>query len=540
MKWPRFICALAVLWVVAAEPAPPQSPSTLSTPGSPSSPERPARWEQPDNPRVKTSLLVQVAVQQGREFIAARDYAGAIRILEAHLAKINGDAAYLQLLEQAYRGYVKQLQQKGDHVLAQRYLQKLAIFDPGVAVSESVKQAPEARSPDSSLPDSELQTPDSRLVLEQAEAAFRAHRFREAAELYQRASALGELSAELRDHWAYCRLHWVTEQINARPDTGVNWSALEREVRTALSLAAPKTQGQASPIHDCGRVLLENIESRTQIAQRIAEPSSQPRIAVQHHSQPANGWQVAESANFRVLHGDRALAEKAAQVAEQTRAAVLLKWFGERGPPSWSCKCDIYLHATAEAYARATGAPADSPGHSSIGAERHDASRITSLRIDLHADHPNLLTAVLPHETTHVALAGRFGSRPLPRWADEGMAVLSEPYDKVNRHLRTLPQAYQDGRAFSAGQLMKQEDYPGNGMLTAFYGQSVALVNYLTELKGARVFTEFLQAAQREGYEAALRRHYGFRDFNELEQQWRPLAAAGKEIGPGALARRRD
>ena len=73
-----------------------------------------------------------------------------------------------------------------------------------------------------------------------------------------------------------------------------------------------------------------------------------------------------------------------------------------------------------------------SPGHSSI---RTDGPRVLSRRIDLHCgDVPNLLAAVLPHETTHVTLAGQFGDRPVARWADEGMAVLTEPREKVERH----------------------------------------------------------------------------------------------------------
>ncbi len=523
MKWHQFLTALGVLCVLGAEPAPADKPPQTK------------RWEEPENPRVKISLLVQVALQQGRECLANRDHAGAIRILEAHLPKINGDAVYLQVLEQAYRGHVKELQQKGEdpsaQALAQRYLQKLAVFDPGVVVTESVKHADsDSRSPtvQSSMADG-----DASELLTRAESAFQAHRFQEAAQLYQRAhAARAALTPELKDHWAYCKLHWVTEQINS--NAGADWTALEREVRTALSLATSRTEGHKAGLHECGANLLESIESRSR---RAALPRS--GFDVRRHRQSVNGWQVTESANFRILSHDvepADLGEPAAQVAEQTRAAVLLKWLGERGPAPWPCKCDIYLHATGEAYAKATGVPADSPGHSSIGAERHDASRITSLRIDLHVDNPNLLSAVLPHETTHVTLAGRFGPRPLPRWADEGLAVLSEPYDKINRHLRALPQVYQEGRAFTAGQLMNQEDYPGTNQLTAFYGQSVALVYHLTEVKGARVFGEFLRSAQREGYEPALRRHYGFRDFRELEKQWQPQAASGKEIGP-TLAR---
>jgi hypothetical protein len=40
----------------------------------------------------------------------------------------------------------------------------------------------------------------------------------------------------------------------------------------------------------------------------------------------------------------------------------------------------------------------------------------------------------LPHEITHVVLADRFNTKPMPRWADEGMAVLTEPVEKKQAH----------------------------------------------------------------------------------------------------------
>ncbi len=37
------------------------------------------------------------------------------------------------------------------------------------------------------------------------------------------------------------------------------------------------------------------------------------------------------------------------------------------------------------------------------------------------------MTAILPHEVTHVVLADLFTTQQIPRWADEGIAVLAEP-----------------------------------------------------------------------------------------------------------------
>jgi hypothetical protein len=141
-------------------------------------------------------------------------------------------------------------------------------------------------------------------------------------------------------------------------------------------------------------------------------------------------------------------------------------------------------------------------------------------RIDLRCDDPNLLVAVLPHETTHVVLAGQFGDIPVPRWADEGMAVLSEPRDRVERHLQNLTRCRQDGHLLGLRRLMQLENYPDPQYLGAFYAQSVSLVDYLAADKGPQVFARFLRDGLRGGYEPALQKHYGCRNFEELEQRW--------------------
>ena len=59
-----------------------------------------------------------------------------------------------------------------------------------------------------------------------------------------------------------------------------------------------------------------------------------------------------------------------------------------------------------------------------------------------------MFIGVLPHEATHVVFAGRFGDRMLPHWADEGMAVLSEPRERIDLHLHNLPQHRVNGELF--------------------------------------------------------------------------------------------
>src|SRR5262249_58589309 len=109
-------------------------------------------------------------------------------------------------------------------------------------------------------------------------------------------------------------------------------------------------------------------------------------------------------------------------------------------------------YPTCQDYSRATGAPTSSPGHSTCVL---DGGRVMGRQLDLHCeDSAEMLTAVLPHETTHVVLAGNFGDQTVPRWVDEGIAVLTEPREKVLRRLIKLPAFYRDRQPLEIRQLV--------------------------------------------------------------------------------------
>ena len=182
--------------------------------------------------------------------------------------------------------------------------------------------------------------------------------------------------------------------------------------------------------------------------------------------------------------------------------------------------------------------PASGPRHPGVRTEQIDRAgcRLRAVDesadialppdVDLRCDEPHLFDSVLPHETTHVVLAGRFGSHNVPRWADEGIAVLTEPRERVNLHLRNLPKHRADGHLFGLGQLMQMTSYPEARYVGPFYAQSVSLVDFLSKRKGPVTFTRFLREGLDGGYEPALRKYYGFRSFAELDRAWRAYAFA--------------
>jgi hypothetical protein len=255
---------------------------------------------------------------------------------------------------------------------------------------------------------------------------------------------------------------------------------------------------------------------------RAVETTSPQELAVsvRHLDRLESGWSVAETDHFRVFHvQDRAVAEKEAIAAERAQAAARGKWFGDTYP-DWNKRCDIFVYPTARDYSEATGAPPRSPGHSEIRAE---GSRVLYRRIYVHADEAGMAEAILPHEVTHTVLAGQFGEQQVPRWADEGMAVLTEPRERIERHLRTLPRLRSEGRLYSARELISMKDYPQPGRIPAFYAESVSLTEFLTKAKDPHTLARFVRDGLRDGYETSLQRHYGW-DFDELERRWRKHA----------------
>lgn len=480
-----------------------------------------------DDQRIETTLRVKAALVKGAEALKCGHYREAVDVLEGHLALIGDNRDYLNVLRDAYRGLILELKQKNQEAEVVRYQRRLNAIDPGALLETKINGTPrpsEGMEPARPAP-AAAPTPartaatiendpfsdansgslvQAGALLEQADRAFAAQKFDLASTLYDQAFRQDPAmsSPAAKERWAYCKLRIVGTSLN-RPEGSVPPQEMEREVRLALSMA-PK-------LASYGSYLLRKIHER----QGPSGPSGSAVVA----PTPGDGWSVHETTNFRILHKQSSeQVEQVARAAEAARSASTQKWFGEV-PATWNPRCDLYLHLTREEYSRATRQPTDCPGHSTIGMSP-DGERVVSRRIDLHCDDLNMVYGVLPHETTHVVLAGRFGVAHLPRWADEGMAVLSEPRDRVEKHLRNLPQHQKDRQLFKVSHLMLYNEYPEGKHIGAFYAQSVSLVDYLCQQKGPQTFSGFLRDGLRNGYETALRQHYGFTSFDDLQRRW--------------------
>jgi hypothetical protein len=249
------------------------------------------------------------------------------------------------------------------------------------------------------------------------------------------------------------------------------------------------------------------------------------------HQQGEEGWQAAETANFRLLHQHaRSLAEEVLRTAERTRTVQMQKWFGAVDA-DWSPKCRIYLYPSGEAYGEATGAPINpGGGHTDVRAE---GCRVISRCVHVHGTRPFLLKGVIPHEVTHAVLAGRLSDGRVPRWADEGMAILAEAPKNIDMHLSSLPRWRAAAGLFSMRALIEMRDYPEPHELGVFYAQSVSLVEFLTRQKGGERFAAFVRDGERSGYADSLRKHYGW-SFPELDRHWTRHVFYSKKVTESA------
>lgn len=230
-------------------------------------------------------------------------------------------------------------------------------------------------------------------------------------------------------------------------------------------------------------------------------------------------FSVAETTNFRVF--TRSTSQSAHQIAaecEQARQQIVHFWLEESDFATWSPKCDIVLHATDGEYLAEVGVQGKATVASTVIDDRR--GKIHARRIDIRGTRSDWRQSALPHELTHVVLADRFAGKTLPRWADEGMALLADPGDKQSRHDAELGTALARGQSYRLIELMELRDYPAPHRWGAFYGQGISTVRYLVERDSPQRFLEFLDVAIADGAEAALQKVYGIPSIAACETLW--------------------
>jgi hypothetical protein len=208
-------------------------------------------------------------------------------------------------------------------------------------------------------------------------------------------------------------------------------------------------------------------------------------ISVRHLDKKTDGFTVAETPHFRILHDqDKPIVEKVGETAEKTRARLQKKWFGAEAV-DWDGKCSIYLHQNREKYSAKTKMK------NTLGHMRTIEWGGAFLRsIHLPCKEPNLVEDVLPHEVSHSVMAIRFQGRT-PRWADEGMAMLAESNPSIKECVGKLPWYRKNDGLFATEILLQTREV-------------------------------------QKGAEPALKQYYDIQNFADLDSRWQVFAFPGK------------
>ena len=233
----------------------------------------------------------------------------------------------------------------------------------------------------------------------------------------------------------------------------------------------------------------------------------------------AGGWKVVETPNFicRSQLSD-VEARQLAECCEVWRGRLRRTWITGAGDSSWFPKCEVCVHPNRTAYNQTL----NRPGDNSVGSTmmNFDQGRTVLRRIDVRADASDWSNSALPHELTHVVLGERFGGHALPRWADEGIAMLSESVEKHRERLTSLQQILAGRPVLTIPELMTTTRMPAPQLRDAFYGQSLALASLLIRRSTPARFADFVEDTNAIGLEPSLRKHYKIDGLAALQRDW--------------------
>ena len=225
------------------------------------------------------------------------------------------------------------------------------------------------------------------------------------------------------------------------------------------------------------------------------------------------GIATARTANFIVRANTQADADEFAQLAERERKQRAIEWLGHE-MPRWRNPCRLTVDLAAQ----------DGGGATSFD------FRGGNIDMQIKGPRNRLRTVTLPHEVTHTVFAHYIG-QPVPRWADEGGAQLSEDAAEQVRHDKRCKHALNNGEGIKLSYLFRMTKYPHDGRdILVFYAESYSVARYLVDRIGRPAFLKFVAAGMQSGWDPAAQ-SIGFKDVDDLEARWIDYLKKG---GPAA------
>ncbi len=254
-------------------------------------------------------------------------------------------------------------------------------------------------------------------------------------------------------------------------------------------------------------------EADTAIRQMGSSESAE--LVAASGSPETDSWSLLTGENFRIWHRDRELAERVLAGAEKARLATAGAWFPNQPCEQWQPPCDVYLCPSGREYAvEGRGSP-NSAGQAVVVKDGH---RVLRRKIVVNASDARLLDAVIPHEVAHIVVGSHFPHGYVPRWADEGIAMLSEPPHRQREYLLQFAKWNQKPGARNCRQIMSESEYLHARAAEEFYARSFHLAFYLVNRKGRESLIRYLETAMQSDVATALHSVYEISNFDELDR----------------------
>jgi hypothetical protein len=230
----------------------------------------------------------------------------------------------------------------------------------------------------------------------------------------------------------------------------------------------------------------------------------------------ADDFERLERGHFVIYHQNKDMANKLSWKAEYYYKKIL-GHFGVQEFRPWEGKDkgEIYLYKTKADYIKATGAPEWSGG----------IAQSNMSRFATYEDSPNLMTAIFPHELTHIMFHLFVGKKEMPLWLDEGMAQFEQEDDAaIYNRKRAIKWAIKNGSCIRLQDLLNMQAIPQDNV-DLFYAESASLVDHLITDNIRTSYGKFVTYLKNGAtVEEALAKAYQWKYKNgivDLELRWK-------------------
>ena len=249
---------------------------------------------------------------------------------------------------------------------------------------------------------------------------------------------------------------------------------------------------------------------------RLGSIDLEDQPALTRPEPPAKAGHTAShrTPNFIVYAPTPLMARVIAAEAEFHRSRLAKTWFGKE-LPDWKQPCTIRYEETTGGLGGASTFQ--------YGDRNRVGSAVTSMQTELKGNFLTVLAEALPHEVMHTLLHTHFG-KPLPRWADEGLAIAAESPESQVRHDTKTRELLNAGRGIRLRNLLRMTEYPRDMMTIYAQGYSVVffLINRLSRADNTQPVVSDASTGQPVSWsrEASLRKADG--DAVELSVRYNP------------------